>query len=598
MHINPSSSVSGHHQRSDQARPAESPNNARPEASTTSSTCTGCFQNSFENLKRFLLKSKKCAPSDSHEAAPSEDIAAPSGSNKKPKRATSFERFSELPPEVQSLIADKAAVALVSRRPEESAQKLARLATGVGKVFRKSVQDIQERYPDIKRAGVRRRQKSVERRINMIIGSASSFTKFASDLPTGNHVHMEEEIKKLLTGEPHVGVYLHADSEKQRMLLGILSEKEDMESLHLDVIVKFGYFRSQYMSEELKKINANNPNLHDVTLDIQGMGDGVDFDTEEAQALADALKENHSLQSLNLSGVRLDADGMQALADALKENHSLQSLNLSGVRLDADGMQALADAMKENHSLQSLNLSGVPLDADGMQALADALKENYSLQSLDLMRVPLDAAGMRALADALKENSGLQSLDFRDTKLSDDAVQALADALKENSGLQSLDLSRTELTGDAVQALAEALKKNKTLKSLDLSHNPRACLQERRGLFHGAQALADALKVNHSLKSLNLNSTYLMDEGAQALAEALKVNHSLKSLKLTNTYLMDGGAQALAEALQKNETLEVLNLSGSQLTSVGGQALISALEENETLHSLVLTGAFYYPGDD
>ena len=647
MHINPSSSVSGHHQRSDQARPAESPNNARPEASTTSRTSTGCFNTGFANLKRLFGKQAKCAPSDSHEAASAEDIAASSQSGAcKGERATSSEPLPDLLPEIQQLIVEKAAV--VPSLPEESDQKLARLAT-VSKVFRESVQDIQESHLDIKRAGTRERQDSVMSRIRAIIALAS----VNGVLPTTNHVHVKEEIKKLLAGEPHVGVSfpLRAKREEQLLLLEILSEKEDMESLHLDVSKKIEEFWSGYMLRELKKINANNPNLHDVTLNIQGEGDSAYLDTEEAQALADALEEisgfqslilgavginavgmqvladalkkNKTLNSLDLSYVHLDAAGVKALADALKENHSLQSLNLTGVHLDTDGVKALADALKENHGLQSLDLSYVCPDTDGVKALADALKENHSLQSLNLSEAPLDAAGVQALADVLKENSGLQSLNLSFVRLDAASVQALADALKENHSLQSLNLSEALLDAASVQALADALKENHGLQSLDLKRvklsddvvqtlanalKEENCALQSLGLSHtelsgnAVQALAEALKKNKTLKSLDLSRNPKGCEQkrpgifpeAQALADALKENSGLLSLDLTNTSLKDEGAHALAEALQKNKTLEVLNLSRNKFSPEGVEALISDLKENETLHSLVLSDAFSY----
>jgi len=59
------------------------------------------------------------------------------------------------------LIVEKA---VVPRRPDESAQKLARLAR-VSRKFREFSQDIQESHPDIKRAGVRGRQDLMRKKL-------------------------------------------------------------------------------------------------------------------------------------------------------------------------------------------------------------------------------------------------------------------------------------------------------------------------------------------------------------------------------------------------------------------------------------------------
>ena len=648
MHINPSSSVSGHHQRSDQARPAESPNDARPEASTTSGTSTAFPSTGSAHLQRSLLEQVKCAPSDSHEAAPAEDIAASSQSGAgKRKHATSFKQASKKFSEMQRLIVEEAAV--VPSLPEESAQKLARLAT-VSKAFRESVQDIQNRkeYLDIKRAGTRGRQEAVMRRIREIIDRAS----VDGFLPMENRVQVKEEFKTLLAGEPHVAVSFSIQAELigQHLLLKILSKKQDMESFHLTVSMEGGHYGLEYSLSKLEKINANNPKLDDVTLVIDGRGrvelydyevqalvavlkgnralqslslESLNLNAAIAGALADALKENH-LRSLDLRNVRLDAAGMQALAeglnknrslyslnlsffsinaaiagalaDALKENH-LHSLDLSFVSLDAAGVPALADGLKGNRSLHSLNLRSVPLDAAVVQALAGALKENPSLQSLDLSGATLDAAGVPALADALKENRSLQSLDLRSVRLDAAGVKALADALKENRSLQSLNLSRVRLDAADVKALADALKENRSLHSLNLSATKLS--------DDALPALAEALKKNKTLKSLDLSDNPKGSEeerrglfpGVQALADALKENCGLLSLDLTMTSLSDNGAQALAEALKENTTLEVLNVSGNRIIEKK-QALISALKENKTLHSLVLRNTFYYEAAD
>jgi len=59
-------------------------------------------------------------------------------------------------------------------------------------------------------------------------------------------------------------------SEEQGMLLEILSEKGDVESLHLHLPLQTNSYSLQYILRNLEEINAKNPRLHDVTLVIQG----------------------------------------------------------------------------------------------------------------------------------------------------------------------------------------------------------------------------------------------------------------------------------------------------------------------------------------
>ena len=68
-------------------------------------------------------------------------------------------------------------------------------------------------------------------------------------------------------------------------------------------------------------------------------------------------------------GNQIGVEGIQSIADALKINSYLQSLNIScnfryldvlmvlGNRIGDEGIEAIADALKINYCLQSLNIS-------------------------------------------------------------------------------------------------------------------------------------------------------------------------------------------------------------------------------------------------
>ena len=106
---------------------------------------------------------------------------------------------------------------------------------------------------------------------------------------------------------------------------------------------------------------------------------------EVAVALADALKENNSLTSINLERNHIGDEGAVALADVLKENSSLASLDLSLHNIGDKVAKALADALKANSSLASINLDSNHIGDEVAVALADALKENNSLIYINLI---------------------------------------------------------------------------------------------------------------------------------------------------------------------------------------------------------------------
>jgi hypothetical protein len=107
--------------------------------------------------------------------------------------------------------------------------------------------------------------------------------------------------------------------------------------------------------------------------------------------------------------------------------------------LGIDGVKALADALKVNSTITSINLSYNNVDVDGAKALADALKVNSTITSIDLSDNNVGDDGAKALADAIKVNSTITSINLRYSDVGDDGAKALADALKVNSIITSID---------------------------------------------------------------------------------------------------------------------------------------------------------------
>ncbi|KAG0275391.1 hypothetical protein BGZ97_010305, partial [Linnemannia gamsii] len=74
--------------------------------------------------------------------------------------------------------------------------------------------------------------------------------------------------------------------------------------------------------------------------------------------LAEALKTNSTLITLNLEGNSIGDDGAKALSEALKTNSTLTTLDLGSNSIRDDGAKALAEALKTNSTLTTLKLQG------------------------------------------------------------------------------------------------------------------------------------------------------------------------------------------------------------------------------------------------
>ncbi|KAG0367076.1 hypothetical protein BGX24_003408, partial [Mortierella sp. AD032] len=80
------------------------------------------------------------------------------------------------------------------------------------------------------------------------------------------------------------------------------------------------------------------------------------FGAWECEPLAEALKTNSILTTLNLKFKSIRSDGAKALAEALKTNSTLTTLDLQSNKIGDDGAKALAEALKTNSTLTTLNL--------------------------------------------------------------------------------------------------------------------------------------------------------------------------------------------------------------------------------------------------
>ncbi len=195
---------------------------------------------------------------------------------------------------------------------------------------------------------------------------------------------------------------------------------------------------------------------------------------DEAKSLASMLTRNTTLRMLNLSGNRITDVGAWFLADVLTENKSsLSVLNLSANRITYVCTPSLAEMLKTNTSLRSLDLSFNNISSEGVEHLADSLKYNHTLRFLRLdLRI-----GLEALATALTVNTTVEIADSIGLKYwRCQPPPGLAKKLMANGVLKQLltiAIDRTvsefgeEWTSVALFALMEEWKDNRNCNHTD-----------------------------------------------------------------------------------------------------------------------------------
>eukprot|EP00668_Euglena_longa_P003464 GGOE01004053.1.p1 GENE.GGOE01004053.1~~GGOE01004053.1.p1 ORF type:complete len:314 (+),score=53.24 GGOE01004053.1:185-1126(+) len=177
--------------------------------------------------------------------------------------------------------------------------------------------------------------------------------------------------------------------------------------------------------------------------------------------ISGALQWNHMVQHVTMKDVFLLAEGTQAMAEMLRVNSTLQTLELPLDGILVRGAAALATSLKVNHSLLRLDLAGNSIGDVGAQVLAEALEVNPTLQHLALASNNIGDVGIRAFSEALKVNSAITYLDLS-------CGRSFAETLRMNTTLKSLSLRGNKI-GVAANAMAKALQENRTLQQIDLT---------------------------------------------------------------------------------------------------------------------------------
>ena len=221
----------------------------------------------------------------------------------------------------------------------------------------------------------------------------------------------------------------------------------------------------------------------------------------DASALADGLKKNKSLETLDFRWSSFDAAGITELARGLHENKSIKNLHFFGCGIDDEHVAELVTALRYHPSIEVLNFNANKCGTKGTLPIALMLQSTgCNLRKLDLSFQRIDAGEQKLdiplLAAALSKNTSLKTLELSSNGLDDEDAQVLADAVCDNSSLQELFLARNKITDVGITALAERIPEMKGLKKLSLWGNSFG--------EEGAKELLAGLRCNTELEELDL----------------------------------------------------------------------------------------------
>ena len=92
-------------------------------------------------------------------------------------------------------------------------------------------------------------------------------------------------------------------------------------------------------------------------------------------------------------------------------------LRSSDNKIHPAGARSIAEALRENGTLQDLKLWSNELGDEGANILAEALELNSTLRKLDIGRNGIESTGLMALAAGLSKNTGIREINIEDNRI-------------------------------------------------------------------------------------------------------------------------------------------------------------------------------------
>ena len=253
-----------------------------------------------------------------------------------------------------------------------------------------------------------------------------------------------------------------------------------------------------------------------------------------AAAIAEHIRAGRSRVDVwYIAGNNIDAEGIVPVCDALRTNPA-RGLWLKRNPLGPAGAAAVADLLRRDTSLETLDLVNTGILDEGLAHVAAALRENGRLRHLYVGTNGITGDGVAPLADYLGEENRLESLFISANRLGDAGAIRLAEALGRDRSLARLGLASNRIGPDGAEALADAVASHPRLRFLDLGWiRATAAVGELGNRIgnRGARAIAAMLRVNRTLEALDVSHNDISQYAMDAIRDALEGNAALVSLR-------------------------------------------------------------------
>jgi chromosome segregation ATPase len=194
--------------------------------------------------------------------------------------------------------------------------------------------------------------------------------------------------------------------------------------------------------------------------------------------LAEAIKNNKGIQSLDLSNNNIGDEGASAFGLTIKWNKTLTSLDLSSNKIGNMGGTDFALNLQTNQVLQHVNLRNNSMQEKTGELMANYLKSNCTLLSLDITFNDFNYKHLTILEKKIKENQK-------------DYKAAAVDRYKKEIGIWRANQVKLEETERRLLIAREELQEKENIVSIKMKTLEIAELEERERLKELKENIAE-----------------------------------------------------------------------------------------------------------
>lgn len=230
---------------------------------------------------------------------------------------------------------------------------------------------------------------------------------------------------------------------------------------------------------------------------------------------------------LNISLSDSDLKTFDAVIKLIETNANVRKLDFSEMTITPEIAERLAQAIKQNTTLQSLKLSQKrdTINLRSLEIICEALQQHPTLSTLSLSKCKLENGKIQPVCDLLKNNKNIKNLKLDQTDISDKDAKLIFEAARVHGSLEKLNLYWNYLGLTGAGYVADILSTNPRLKRLEVGGNCRE-------FSNGLAKLAEAIAKHSSLEHLSFYWNYFNSEDIRLIANAIKQNQSISYVDL------------------------------------------------------------------